>query len=325
MECGERNRYMDFLKGIAILATVAGHLLTDIPAGNTLFNVIYSFHMPLLFFVSAYIEEENRRKYIGKEKNMLSKRAIGLLMPYFSWSLLYTYMQRGIIFELDFQFWKDILLGNPYGGLWFLPVLFGLKILHYLYWKICNVLVKPALWKSILAVILLESITAILALIIKHTYLVNMLSYAIPYFFAVFLVDFDWVRRIIESEWLRAFALLIYILVFPLFSFYNTHWTTQVIRIGLSLCVIIVCWKLQGSWKESSFSKVLCLFGKYSLAVYLMHGCFTDGKLYLSRLNSGFIVALSAVAMSLVIAIICVAVAKLIETSSWWTRILFGK
>lgn len=320
-----RNEYMDFLKGIAILATVAGHLLSDIPAGDTLFNIIYSFHMPLLFFVSAYIEESSRRKYMGREKNMLSKRAIGLLVPYFSWSLLYTYMHNGTVLEMNFILWKDILLGNMYQGLWFLPVLFGLKILHYLYWKMCNMVVKPALWKNILMICLLESITAVLALIVKQTYLVNMLSYAIPYFFAVLIVDFDWVRKIIEEEWLLAFALLTYVLVFPFFSFYNTHWTTQVTRIGLSLCVIIVCWKLQGTWKESGFSKTICHFGKYSLAIYLMHGFFSDGKLYLNRLESGFIVALLAVAMSFVIAVICVAIAKLIETSAWWNKMLFGK
>lgn len=92
------------------MAMVVGHLLSDISVGDTLFNVMYSFHMTLLFFVSAYVEESSRGKYIGREKKMLSKRAIGLLIPYFSWSLLHAYMQNGIILEMNFIFVKDFFL-----------------------------------------------------------------------------------------------------------------------------------------------------------------------------------------------------------------------
>ena len=93
-----RNVYMDFLKGIAILAMIIGHLVSNVPHGDVLFNIIYSFHMPLLFFISAYIEEDNRGNYVGREKLMLLKRTIGLLLPYFSWSILYAFL-RGRLSE----------------------------------------------------------------------------------------------------------------------------------------------------------------------------------------------------------------------------------
>lgn len=71
MENRVRNNYMDFLKGIAIIAMVIDHMIADVPKANILFIIIYSFHMPLLFFVSGYIEEYNRDKYSERQRNML--------------------------------------------------------------------------------------------------------------------------------------------------------------------------------------------------------------------------------------------------------------
>lgn len=322
-----RNAYMDFLKGIAILAMVIGHLVSDVPQGDVLFNIIYSFHMPLLFFISAYIEEDNRRNYVGRERSMLLKRAIGLLLPYFSWSILYAFFQGGISFSMsmNIESWGAILWGYEGNGLWFLLVLFGLKVMHFFYWKICRVISKSALLKSILIICLLECIVVFLALVLRQSFIVNMLSYAIPYFFAVLIVDFEWVRKIVESEWMAAGVIPIYVAVFPFFSFYNAHWTTQVIRIGLSLCVIVICCKLREIWSLSGWNKAICYYGKYSLPIYLLHGFFMDGKVYLYGIDSALAVLLFSVVWTIVIALICVVIAKLVECSFWWAKILFGK
>lgn len=320
-----RNVYMDFLKGIAILAMVIGHLVSDVPQGDVLFNIIYSFHMPLLFFISAYIEEDNRGDYVGRERSMLLKRATGLLLPYLSWSILYAFFRGEISFDMNIESWGNILWGYEGNGLWFLLVLFGLKVMHFFYWKISGVISKPALPKTVLVICLLECIVVLLALVSRQTFIVNMLSYAIPYFFAVLFVDFEWVRKTVENEWMAAGVILIYVAVFPFFSFNNSHWTTQVIRIGLSLCVIVICWKLQKIWTLSGWNKAICYYGKYSLPIYLLHGFFIDGKAYLYGIDSTFAVLLVSVISALVIAMICVVIAKLAECSSWWTKILFGK
>lgn len=61
----ERNGYIDFVKGIAILLVLAGHsiqycygaefFLQGEFYGNPLFRFIYSFHMPLFMAVSGYL------------------------------------------------------------------------------------------------------------------------------------------------------------------------------------------------------------------------------------------------------------------------------
>lgn len=69
----EREHYMDFLRGIAILAVVVGHSVASIANLTVVYNVIYFFHMPLLIYISAYIEEKYRNKYVDCRYKMLIK------------------------------------------------------------------------------------------------------------------------------------------------------------------------------------------------------------------------------------------------------------
>lgn len=322
----ERNAYMDFLKGIAMVAVIVGHSVADVSQSKVFFHVIYSFHMPLLMFISAYIEETNREKYITNEGTMLYKRFCGLLIPYMSWSILYRIVS-GNLLEInikDFVLW---LFGYEQGGLWFLPVLFGLKILHFLYWKI-EKRIKKADNSCIVDMLIccaLEFVTAILAFLTKQPYIINMLSYAVPYFFAIIIVDNEVFRKVIDSEWTAAGVMVVYLLLFPKFSFGNTHWMTQVIRIGLSLCVIIICYRFRKKWEMNQYNKIVCMFGKYSLAIYVLHGYFLDYTLYLDMFQSAFMIAVLSIFAAFIIALVCVAIARIIEISSWWGKILFGK
>lgn len=61
-----RIAYIDALRGFAILLVIVGHLIQfNYSSGieNPIFNIIYSFHMPLFFFISGCarsISESNR-------------------------------------------------------------------------------------------------------------------------------------------------------------------------------------------------------------------------------------------------------------------------
>ena len=244
-ETGQRrDEYMDWLKGAAILSMVMGHLLTGVPEGAGIFNVIYSFHMPLLFFVSAYVEQAGRDKYADGRWRMLGKRAAGLLLPYVSWSIVYAVYKRSFC-SVTLGSLLAALTEYEGNGLWFLLVLFGLKVLHFLYWEICDRIGAGDLWKPLLILAGLESVTAAAALALRMPFLVNMVSYAIPYFAAVLLAEREQVGRCVRNQWVIAAAIAAYVIVFPRFSFYDTGWTTQALRIGLSLCAIVVLWKLR--------------------------------------------------------------------------------
>lgn len=324
---GKRDAYMDYLKGIAIVAVIVGHSLNGIiPQGNMVFNLVYSFHMPLLMFISAHIEEQNREKYAMKEWQMLIKRVCSLLVPYVSWNILYDVIS-GQIWKANIKDFALLLLGYNQSRLWFFPVLFGLKILHFLYWMIKRKMGnKSNCISDIFVCGLLEAITVLFALLTKNQYIINMLSYAIPYFLAVIIVDNEVMQKVVGSEWIISLAFLGYILLFQKFSFYNTNWTTQVIRIGLSLCVITVCYKFREKWNGTNpFRKMMCTFGCNSLAIYVLHVFFLDYAAYFEMIESVYIVSISAVLSSIVIAGICTGIAQIIGISAWWNKILFGK
>ncbi|MCM1122063.1 MAG: acyltransferase family protein [Eubacterium sp.] len=292
-----RNSYMDFLKGIAILLVIAGHSISDIHGMEMLFNLIYSFHMPLLFFVSGYIEEQNAAKYAGRERRMLSRRMTGLLLPYLSWTVIEA-AGSDRLWEMGIEGFLLELFGYGSNGLWFFPVLFGLKIMHALYRVIAGKIGKDTIGADILLFAGAEILTALLAVLTRQPYIVNMLSYAIPYFFAVILVKHEVVQRLVESEWLAAGAIAAYALVFPYFSFYDTRWMTQAVRIGLSLCVIIICCKFmygrfdecKTQWSRNRFYSAICICGENSLAIYVLHGFFMNYKIYFGMIDPAFFV-----------------------------------
>lgn len=69
----ERMDIFDIAKAIAILSVILGHSIKD----SIFKNMLYSFHLPIFFFISGYLWKDCLPKEIGK------KRAKQLLKPYF--------------------------------------------------------------------------------------------------------------------------------------------------------------------------------------------------------------------------------------------------
>lgn len=101
----QRDHSIDALRGLAIVLVVAGHAMlfssAQFEAGpgivfgiaaffgipmstltDPVFNVIYSFHMPLFAFVSGVVLWPPRDKPLGAQ---FANRIRGLLVPYFAW------------------------------------------------------------------------------------------------------------------------------------------------------------------------------------------------------------------------------------------------
>lgn len=81
----ERLDFIDYAKGIAILLVVIGHLLqynfVGTPA-KELFDVIYSFHMPLFMFLSGYVASLTIDKQLTDKGLFVKKKAFSLLVPF---------------------------------------------------------------------------------------------------------------------------------------------------------------------------------------------------------------------------------------------------
>ncbi len=138
-----RDQKIDALKCLAIVLVVIGHAIVY----NSLFsepsptrvmigtqwieraaldsiwlNVVYSFHMPLFAFLSAYV-------LFGRERSplrLVGKRALGLMLPFVVWTTV-TYLigaSRTWAGLLDFV-GHALLYPQTPGAPWFLYALFG--------------------------------------------------------------------------------------------------------------------------------------------------------------------------------------------------------
>lgn len=120
----KRLEWIDLAKGIGIILMVIGHM-PSIP--SAVHNWIFSFHMPLFFFLSGYMFKKKKVKVCFR--NSIRK----YLEPYFIYSVLFIIV--------DYIFFKDInamkestkrfLLGQ--GGfdvLWFFVSMFWIQTIY---------------------------------------------------------------------------------------------------------------------------------------------------------------------------------------------------
>ena len=123
-----RLKYIDIAKGFAIICVVGGHVLiydfygfAEAWSESPLVQFIYSFHMPLFFFLSGLVAlPPGSVKDIPKD---IWKRFRTLLMPMLVVGGIYS-----LTIEHDLSFLTD---GMKY-GYWYFLTLFCCYLLNYL-------------------------------------------------------------------------------------------------------------------------------------------------------------------------------------------------
>ena len=128
MKESNRNYSYDILKFVAIFLVCWGHSIQYLHCdesywNNTVWETIYSFHMPLFFFMSGIFTFSSIKKY--NFKAFLIKRTKMLLLPYLVWHIL-DYLVQIFIFKA----YDGIEL--KFGWLWFLLVLYICELLAYI-------------------------------------------------------------------------------------------------------------------------------------------------------------------------------------------------
>lgn len=130
-----RVQYIDALRGFGILLVVAGHLIQYNYSQcytTPVFNIIYSFHMPLFFFISGMTMGICKRKNDYCKYSLLDyfydiyKKFRILIIPTISWVML-----------VPIFFTTDISISTDLKKLWFLPTLFNVYIIYYTIQLLC--------------------------------------------------------------------------------------------------------------------------------------------------------------------------------------------
>lgn len=126
----QREKFIDVAKGLGILLVVYGHVINSgkLESLDVISQVIYSFHMPLFFYVTGYLS--TLRKYDGDFSflKQLKKIGLSLFVPYLVWSLIYMYI--GGALEKSERY-KAVLTLRGIAPLWFLGALGLCEILFF--------------------------------------------------------------------------------------------------------------------------------------------------------------------------------------------------
>lgn len=133
----KREKSIDILKGIGILLVILGHIQNYIP--KNLLIYIYSFHMPLFFYISGFLYKEEYEKNLSI-KEYAKKRFKQLIYPYITLSLINLIwliikehsIEQIIKFILSFGYSNYIFDKNYVGAVWFLLCLFNVEMIYFI-------------------------------------------------------------------------------------------------------------------------------------------------------------------------------------------------
>ena len=140
----ERILWVDYCKAVAIFLVIVGHVFTRTNTFSLLNVIIYSFHMPVFFFLSGYTFDNNVKFFV-----FLKKKARTLLLPAIMFSILFFVLYCGMISITSgrnglMQYLNTFLpvsdgvvntllmtSKSRFSNFWFLPVLFCAELLLY--------------------------------------------------------------------------------------------------------------------------------------------------------------------------------------------------
>lgn len=268
-----RNDWVDYAKAIGIVLVVVGHVERGLVSAGILSpsvlqalvdSVIYSFHMPLFFFLSGlfFIQTMNRR---GAGGTMLSKIDT-VFYPFVLWSILQgtievvlaRYTNGDLTLHRVFE-----LLWHPRAQFWFLYALFMVFLVSVVMYR-SRVLYLPILgfWATI------YTFQRFLPELGVGDFLVqNAVFFSLGVCFAAYPVGLD--RR--PALW----ALLIGgLFVVAEYVFHGVLERKYVDRGAVSLAVAVLGIYLTvviSMWAAAQPKRWVLLIGTMSMHIYLMH------------------------------------------------------
>lgn len=334
----ERYIYIDRLKGFTIFLVVLGHiipvLINDKAAhSNELFLFIYSFHMPLFFFLSGYIAFKTIK--IESLKNyfqFVKSKSASLLIPMLTWPLIKQYCFTSKT-DFSFETFYGIILEeikNP--GLWFLRMLFLLLIVYSIFHIVSERLNKKKLFIFDLVIVIIDIVFFLLLChLLQLETIFHHLFYFIFLMIGVFLSKYDFLKTIIANKIIVSLSLFFFIvsvghyneLIYLIDSSEN-----KILKFFISVFAIIIFYHIAknislSSWLDNS----ICFLGRKSLVIYVTHFMFLtilSKSMLLPADVSFFLLALITVPLSLIMIYFCLLISKIVELFPIFNFLLYG-
>lgn len=270
-----RVQWIDGCKGLAILMVVLGHTMrTDLSL-----VYIYGFHMPLFFFLSGLVCNENKYTWAS----FLKSRFNTLVIPYLAFYLLtwlYWLFVERTFRPLGMEWWQP-LIGIAYGAqwhgymdhngiLWFLPCLFVTEILFFYVKKL------PKLWIQLLSVLVLAAIGFLFDF--NLPWCINIAGVALQYFFFGNLLR-TLLLETEETKCKKNTTALVSMVAIATYVFLSAHWLNHVNMATNEYGIIVVFELLSflgicgfvGACKLMNIGRYGGYLGRNTLVIFALH------------------------------------------------------
>lgn len=217
-----------------------------------LHKIIYSFHMPLFFFISGFLAKQILDS--SPKLEVIRKKFSRLLVPYFFIGLCYLPLKILLSqfankpYELS-EFWKIFIGMNPDGELWFLYALFFVSAVAIIFGNRVN---NFGLISA-----------AILAVVDLHTFFLPIKFLWFNFFFVFGLYCKQNFPNFVQET--NSKVALVYLAAFAFANYYNLLFVAA--ATGITLCLWI-SWKI--SKTNSAAGKIFELLGLFSMDIYIL-------------------------------------------------------
>lgn len=320
----QRLLYLDFLKFFAIFCVCYGHciqhFLSGIPWENTLYRIIYSFHMPLFMVMVGYFSYGSTDSDVIK---VITKKFRQLLLPGISFSILLSLM-RG--FPNGFQ------IDSIFNSFWFLQCAF---ICCAIYSITCYVTPKKFINYGL-----------IISLIIAFCIIYKNVFRLYPAFLTGVLVSKY--QKTFEKNYnpicVCSFVAFIIMLIFLSADFFGPQNFSSfkkliitgfhlIYRIAIgsiaSVFFFTLAYKYRFVFCQNKIFNFISILGKYTLIIYILQTyileMYLGSLLHLDTLNPVLFYLIFAPLISVVVIAISIMTAKLIGKSRIASFFLLGK
>lgn len=337
----ERLQWLDALRGTAIIFVVMGHVvawnMSDIsiltlPLNSNdglLWNIIYSFHMPLFFFISSYLFYQTGIEYDFRGFKIFFKKKIQrLLIPYITTGFIIYYIKG-------------------HYGYWFLLTLFEFSIVSYIGLLISQKIkfAIPFIKDAGIFFILYVLFVAMNAIPFLFFLNLERFLFLYPFFvLGIFIRKYSCLDVLIRNEFSYVVSLLLYIGLFCIhitidysndfLQYYNflRGGLRFVILIFMPFFMIVFLYNLFQRLPEN-VNNLLSYIGKKTLDIYIFHiifviqspvilssfqGLFENNSIVIVQLIYSLIISIIAIVFSLIMGFI-------VRQSSQLSLYLLGK
>lgn len=338
----QRNVYLDLVKGTAICLVVLGHCIqfgsgakyleTGAFFENTIFRVIYSFHMPVFMMISGYLFSYSIRKYSFVE--LIKTRIMHLLVPIFLWGTI-DYVVKNMKEMMNFS--MSGWIHNILYSLWFLWAI----------WYCSIVIIVVNKWLNDSALIYLFG--WILTFVIPDTYNLHLYKYMYPFFIVSYLAGKKCcaIKQTLTLRTISKITVIIFLVWLLLLRFfhYETYIYTSgynileqsfsIKQLGIDIYRMIIGFAggisflgtIYITYMKISFckaaAKILAYLGKIAFGIYVVSSyLFNEFFGYITRnFSQNYILNLIEMVIVLSIAVFCVQILMKIPTLR---RLLLG-